>query len=33
MSTLHDTTPERIAELLSIRDRFKGEATATQCDR
>jgi hypothetical protein len=33
MSSLHDTTPERIADLHSIRDRFKGEATATQCDR
>lgn len=33
MSSLHDTTPERIAQLHSIRDRFKGEASATQCDR
>ena len=33
MSSLHDTAPERIAELHGIRDRFKGEATATQCDR
>lgn len=33
MSSLHDTSPERIAELHGIRDRFKGEATATQCDR
>ena len=33
MSSLHDTTPKRIAELHGIRDRFKGEATTTQCDR
>ena len=33
MSSLHDTTPERIAELHAIRDRLKGDASANQCDR
>ena len=33
MSSLHDTPPERIAELHGIRDRFKGDAAATQRDR
>jgi Helix-turn-helix domain len=33
MSSLHHTSPERIAALHGIRDRFKGEACATQCDR
>ena len=33
MSSLHETTPERIAELHGIRDRFKGDAAATQRDR
>jgi hypothetical protein len=33
MSSLHDTPPERIAALHRIRDRFKGEASATQGDR
>ena len=33
MSSLHETTPKRIAELHGIRDRFKGDAAATQRDR
>lgn len=33
MNSLHDTAPERVAALHGIRDRFKGDASATQCDR